>query len=124
MPRTPDLDALLLTALGWFAPLPHRIHIDFVDLDDVDPSVFREQSDWACCIGKREGLFIGIHPALKRAPKYVLLYLIGHELLHLAIPPHAGMHHPPAFYVAERLLPNYAKACHWLGENTHPGPKL
>jgi hypothetical protein len=123
MSHIPDLDALLITALGWFAPLQHRIHVDWVDLNEVDPVIFHEHKDWACCIGKRDGVFIGIHPCLKRAPQYVLLYLIGHELLHLAIPPHNGMHHSPAFYVAERLLPKYAKACHWLGENTHPGPK-
>jgi Protein of unknown function DUF45 len=114
MPRSHDLDALLLIALGWFAPLPHRIHIDWVDLNEVDPSVFHEHNDWACCTGGRDGAFIGIHPDLKRAPRYVLLYLIGHELLHLAIPPHFGVAHHPAFQVADRLLPKHREAWQWL----------
>jgi hypothetical protein len=118
-----DLDAILLDVLKLFAPLPHRIDIRWVDLDDTDTELFDEIRDWACCHGTKAGLFIGIHPTLKRAPRYVLKYIIAHEVLHLAIPPHNGVAHTKAFYVAERLLPGYHKAIAWLGEKTHPAPK-
>lgn len=112
--RPHDLAAILLDVLKHFAPLPHVIHIDWVDLDEVDPLDFDEQKDWACIKGRKDGMFIGLHPLLKRAPKYVVEYAVFHEVLHLAIPPHAGMAHPPAFGVAERLWPRYHKACEWL----------
>jgi hypothetical protein len=112
MPR--DLVPVLQWALTLFAPLPHRIHICWVDLDEVDPSVFSEAEDWACCYGTKEGLFIGLAPSLSRAPLYVLRYLVAHEVLHLAIPPHRGKAHPRCFRVAERLIPGYLRACRWL----------
>lgn len=109
-----DLDAILVEVLGHFSHLPHRIHVDWVDLDAVDPTLFDEKTDYACCIGKKSGICIGIHPALKRAPRYVVRYLVFHEILHLAIPPHKGVHHPPAFGVAERLWPDYRRSCAYL----------
>ena len=90
MTRRHDLDAILAEVLRHFAPLPHRIHVDWVDLDDVDPTLFDERRDWACCFGRRDSLCIGLHPELRGAPRYVISYLIFHEVLHLAIPPHAG----------------------------------
>lgn len=109
-----DLDAILVDVLGHFEPLPHRIHIDWVDLDEVSCNVFDEQADWACVTGTREATHIGLHPQLMVAPRYVLRYLVFHEVLHLAIPPHRGIAHHRAFNVAERLWPDYRRACEWL----------
>jgi hypothetical protein len=109
-----DLDAILLDALGLFAPLPHTIHIAWVDLDAVDTAVFAEHRDWASCTGTREGLFIGIHPMLAIAPRRVVAFVVAHEVLHLAIPPRRGVHHHHDFCVAERLLPGYLPARLWL----------
>lgn len=121
MGKPHDLDALLLEAMRLFPPTAHRIYIEWIDLDAVDVKVFHENKDYACCIGKKDGLFIGLHPGLRRAPKYVIFFLICHELLHLHIPPHAGQHHPHAFDIAERLLPCYARACNYLDKVHSPG---
>jgi len=109
-----DLDALLLEVLQKLPPLPHRVFIEWVDLDAVDPKAFDEKKDWAAIEGRKDGMFIGLHPLLKRAPKHVVKYLIFHELLHLLIPPDATGAHPRAFNVAECLWPGYVKACTWL----------
>lgn len=117
--RGHDLDSILAEVLVHFLPLPHRIHVDWVDLDDVSRKDFDEHRDWACCTGTKKALFIGLHPRLRTAPKYVVRYVVFHEVLHLAIPPHKGQAHPPAFAVAERLWPAYVRACAWLDGATH-----
>lgn len=114
MPPKHDLDAILLEVLGHFASMPHRIRVDWVDLDAVDPIDFDEVSDWACVTNSTLEPCIGLHPSLRSAPRYVVRFLIFHEVLHLAIPPHAGVAHHVAFRVAERLWPDYHRANAWL----------
>jgi hypothetical protein len=53
-----------------------------------------------------------------RVPQYVMLWLIGHELLHCLIPWVGRDFHPETFRQAERQLPWYGRAQAWLAK--HP----
>ena len=117
---THDLDATLLEVLTHFAKLP-QITIDWVDLDEVGPSLFLEHGDYACCVEKEGAYFIGIHPAMKKAPKYVVRFLVFHEVLHVALPPVGRQAHHKAFRVAERVWPDCARADAWLDDPEHTG---
>lgn len=114
---THDLDAYLLEVLTHFEKLP-QIEIDWVDLDEVDPSLFLETNDCACCVQQDGAFFIGVHPAMKKAPKYALLFLVFHEVLHVAFPPHGREAHHRAFRIAERIWPDYARAETWFRKNS------
>ena len=63
-----------------------------------------------------DGHWIGIHDSAKKAPRYVVEYLVGHEVLHATFPPRRGAKrlHSKAFLVADALLPGAAKAKMWL----------
>jgi hypothetical protein len=106
-----DLDAILVDALQRFGRLSCRVEVAWVDLDAVDRADFDEHADLAAVVWRDGVACVGVHPRLRRAPRYVLLYLVCHELLHIAL---GCEGHPIAFAVAERLLPSYAKACAWL----------
>ena len=74
-------------------------------------------AEWRCAEGNH---WIGVSSRYRRAPRYVLQYLIFHEALHAKLPPRkyvassaVRLHHY-AFRVAERLIPNYARAVAWL----------
>lgn len=112
---THDLDAILLEVSTHFAKLP-QIRIDWVDLDEVGPSLFLEHDDYACCTYKNGAYFIGIHPAMKKAPKYVVRYTVFHEVLHVALPPRGRQAHHKAFLVAERLWPDFVRADAWFDD--------
>jgi hypothetical protein len=94
-----------------FAPLGKQLHVDWVDLDDVDPAYFVELHEYACVTRVRGQWFIGLHPKFKVAPRYVVRYLIFHEVLHVAL---QTFEHPRHFHVAERLWPDYQRANAWL----------
>jgi hypothetical protein len=111
MTRRHDLNAILIDVLTHFAPLRETPIIDWVDLDECDALDFDEHLDFACALNRAPGLWIGVHPALRGAPAYVLRYLVGHEVLHLAL---GVFDHPRSFFVAERLLPDYQRANAWL----------
>lgn len=114
-----DLDGLLLEVLQKFESLSKRVLVSWVDLDSVSRDDFDENKDWACCLlGHTEVAFVGLHPCLVKAPKYVLRYLIFHEVLHLALPPHGRNCHHKAFRVAERLHPDYVRANRWLEKSS------
>lgn len=49
-----------------------------------------------------------------RAPRYVIEYLLAHELLHVKLPKRGREWHHKAFRVADRLLPHFARANDWL----------
>ncbi len=53
-----------------------------------------------------------------RVPRYVVEYLVFHEMLHVRIPVehrnHRRVVHSAAFLTAERALPDYARAARWL----------
>jgi hypothetical protein len=66
-------------------------------------------------------IFIALSEKLRRAPRYVLAYLIFHECLHIDLPPRNGVldptrwqFHHRAFRVAERIWPTYTKSNEWL----------
>ncbi len=66
---------------------------------------------------------VRIHRCLDRAdvPRYVVLAVVYHEMLHAAVPPvvENGRRriHTPEFRRRERLLPSYQRAEHWLDRN-------
>jgi predicted metal-dependent hydrolase len=75
----------------------------------------QSRDSWAeCYYWPKPVRTIGIHERAKRAPAYVVRYLVMHELLHIALPPRKNVHHHRSFLVAERLLPCYDRACKWL----------
>jgi hypothetical protein len=53
-----------------------------------------------------------------RVPRYVVEYLVFHEMLHVRFPVehrnHRRVVHSPAFVAAERAFPDYARATRWL----------
>jgi hypothetical protein len=60
-----------------------------------------------------------------RVPRYVVEYLVFHEMLHVRIPVERRLHrrvvHPPEFAAAERAFPDYARATRWLRGGTRHG---
>jgi hypothetical protein len=112
---THDLEAILLEVLKHFLPIKRTISIDWVDLESVDNVDFLENNDHACIVMENGHAFIGIHPKHKRAPRYVLEYLVFHEVLHIEF----GVEHSRLFNVAERLWPTYIKANDWLFRKHH-----
>jgi hypothetical protein len=112
-----DIDAILIEVLQRFEDPPKNVYVSWVDLDAVHKDWFDENADWAACTwDKSEYKFIGLHPKLVRlrAPKYVLFYLIFHEVLHLVMPPHGLNSHHKFFRIAERLCPKYLQSNDWL----------
>jgi predicted Co/Zn/Cd cation transporter (cation efflux family) len=106
-----DLDGILAKVLEHFAPIRRAIHIDWVDLDDVDTDYFKELKEWAAVTRVGRTRCIGLHPILKRAPRFVVEYIVFHEVLHIAL---ETFGHPRYFSVAERLWPTYRKSNAWL----------
>ena len=108
-----DLNSLLAEVLTHFRPMP-PIHIAWADLTADEHC---GQARWT-----DDGHFIGVGVQLQRAPKYVVRYLIFHEVLHFALPPRMGtknlLHHHRAFRVAERIWPDYTRAAAWLERHT------
>ncbi len=72
---------------------------------------------WAWYWPKKEGKFLGLHPRLKRAPRFVVFFLVCHELLHGVFPCKGPCKHPKRFRVAERLLPKAFEAQAWLDKH-------
>jgi hypothetical protein len=104
-----DLNVLLAECKLYFER-DVDVHICWADLT--------AENYWACIQGTADGNFIAISNTLKRAPKYVLIYLILHELLHLWIRAVKRgdkiIHHPPHYRIAERFLPKFREANSWL----------
>jgi predicted metal-dependent hydrolase len=79
-------------------PLPHQIKI----------RIYKRR--WGSCNSKRELTF---NLLLVGAPKYVIDYVIVHELAHLTY-----LNHSRAFWAqVERFFPQYKKATQWLKYN-------
>ena len=57
---------------------------------------------------------IGISTMLRRAPRYVIRYLVLHEVLHIVLPPRGARFHHRAFRVAEQSSDLYLPATRWL----------
>lgn len=112
---THDLEAILLEVLKHFPSIRRQVDISWVDLDEVNVEDFDESRDHACIIITDGNTYIGIHPKHKRAPRYVIEYLIFHELLHIEF----GMDHSHLFNVAEHLWPTYTKSNDWLLKKHH-----
>lgn len=108
-----DLPSVLLSVLQHFEHLP-PIDIDWVDLDEVSGRDWTEGGCWGCCIWRGGRRYIGVSPELRRAPLYVVRYLVFHEVLHVALPPKGRCVHHRAFRVAERLWPDFVRANDWL----------
>lgn len=65
---------------------------------------------------------IAIHPYIgeRKAPQFVLKYLIYHECCHQLIPIDAMNPHPPAFMVWEERAPGRKRALEWLEKEGFP----
>lgn len=65
---------------------------------------------------------IVIHEALAamRCPRYVYLYLLFHESLHMIIPSTASVPHSAEFLVKERFAPHRTKSIRWLSNHHFP----
>ena len=110
-----DLDALLLEVTDYFGHVSRRVHLSWVDLDEVDAELFDEVNDYACCdLSKPGEAFIGLHPKLKRAPRYVVFHVICHEILHVELPPRGRCWHHRAFRLAERLCRHFKRSEQWF----------
>lgn len=109
--RESSLEGILLEALTHFDTKGWRP----VTITWCAPSeLISDESWWAAAYVKDGVNHIGISDELKRAPRYVLRYLVIHELLHFALPARGRCWHHRAFRVAERLAPKYSQACSWL----------
>lgn len=53
------------------------------------------------------------------APRYVIYYLLFHEILHEIIPPVDGDPHPKSFRAIEAGCPDREKAVEWLSNNEY-----
>ena len=101
-----DLDAILSEVLAHFAPMP-TIHITWVEHRDAA----RHHNYWGQAWWTRDGRFLGISKRLHRAPKYVIRYVVFHEVLHVAL---GTTRHHKAFRIAERLWSKWERAERWL----------
>jgi len=65
---------------------------------------------------------IAIHPYIgeRKAPQFVLKYLIFHECCHQLIPTEATNPHPPAFMAREMRAPGRKRALEWLEKEGFP----
>jgi hypothetical protein len=67
-----------------------------------------------CWLGSYRDGVIRLHPALKRAPRFVLLLVIYHERLHAKL----GPKHSPELMRLERRHRYYKHYCEWLKGKT------
>jgi len=121
-----DLDAILSEVLAHFAPMP-TIHITWAEHHDTA----HHRDHWGQAWWTRDGRFIGISKRLRRAPKFVIRYVVFHEVLHMALLPRDSRAetwrkgdryritwHHRAFRIAERLWPKRGLAEQWLEDHT------
>jgi hypothetical protein len=69
---------------------------------------------------------IYIHPMIgeSECPRFVMSYLLHHEMLHLEFPPNASNPHPPEFMERERAFPKRDQALSWLRRHEFPTMEL
>ncbi len=108
-----DLDAILADVSRHFDRLP-PVHVAWVEPGKARPEYWCAADDWGCHVRENGAHFIGLAPELKRAPRYVVRYMLAHELLHIALPPRGRCAHHRAFRIAERLWPDFERANAWL----------
>jgi len=97
----------------FFSDINHKVSINFF-----------YQRPLACIQHNDESASIKMHSILnhKETPKEVILFVIKHELLHLAIPPRVIkkrlVKHPPEFFEREKFIsPEYELIWRWLDYN-------
>lgn len=109
-----DLGAIVATMIMKHFPGMPAVHVAWVVPAKARPEYWCADDDWGCHARVNGEHFIGLAPELARAPRYVVRYMIMHELLHIALPPRGRLAHHRAFRVAERLWPDYIRANRWL----------
>ena len=112
-----DLAALLAEVSRHFDRVPANVHVSWASNAQLLKETGSAFEIWALAWNHADGLFIGINEQLRAAPKYVLKYLVFHELLHFVLRPRGRCHHHRAFRVAERVWPDYVRANAWLDAN-------
>ena len=130
-----DLNAILSEVLTHFAPLP-PIYIAWNKSKEFkrDKHKNKHQDIWAQALWTKDGRFIGISNRAKRAPRWVVKYLIFHETLHFSLlprdsrdeskwrnrsEPYKVTWHHHAFRIAVRMWPDYERAEKWLTDHTY-----
>lgn len=83
--------------------------------------LFAQQSVPAACYYP-ETRIIAIHPFLRerKAPQFVLKYLLFHECCHQLVDSDPATPHPPAFMALERQAPGRRRALQWLEKEGFP----
>jgi hypothetical protein len=109
MKHAHDLDALLLEVLAPFPAAP-PIRISWAPRAEMADG--QHWAQWRKL--STTGHWIGIWDGLQTAPRYVLLYLVRHEVLHVLLPPRRGCAHHKYFRIAERMTHSYLRATKWL----------
>lgn len=69
---------------------------------------------------------IYIHPMIgeSECPRFVMSYLLHHEMLHLEFPSDTSNPHPPEFMERERAFPKRDQALSWLRRHEFPTMEL
>jgi len=105
-------DGAIDTRICWMVPPASAQPCDKQDVDSWVPPTCLHQDLGIC-----------IHPYLheKKAPRYVKVYLIYHELLQILFPPVDGQFHPPGLVRMDRNAPHRDKAHQMAQETQMPG---
>ena len=120
-----DLKAYLAEVAARLENFPAGVVICWADDTQLGDVNFEH---WATCTTptrKRPGWVIGVSKALRRAPRYVLRWLVLHEALHIKLPACAatGVCHHYYFRQAERAHGDFLRANHWLDVHVNAATK-
>ena len=121
-----DLDKYLCEVASRLERFPAGVQIGWVDPSQLTGPDGASFAYWAVCAyptARCPIYTIGVNTELRRAPRYVLRWLILHECLHVVIGPRKGLFHHRAFRQAERAHPDYACANQWLDAHASAATK-
>ena len=115
MPRH-DLKAYLGEVAARLENFPDNVVICWADSVDLGNARFEGFATVTTPTRKRPVWVIGVSKALRRAPRYVLRWLVLHEALHVKLPACAATSvcHHYYFRQAERAHPDFLRANQWL----------
>ena len=116
---THDLNAYLAEVAARLERFPANVVIGWADEHVLGDANY---AHWATCFSptrKNPVWYIGVSKALRRAPRYVLRWLVLHECLHVRLPACAlsGVAHHYYFRQAERSHPDFLRANAWLSKH-------
>jgi len=121
---TADLKRLLAHVQRRYFPRVLNIHISW-----GTPEQLTDGIDWPWAVSSwahPDGRFIVLSDRLKRAPRYVVMYAVFHEVLHFHVASRKvtrrdgttyWVHHPRAFVLAEHAFEYFKSAARWMRSN-------